>query len=66
MVAQFGSPQGSGVKSSKRSRPAACSTAARMMSAVLSRTSAGRLAFERSGLLLPKHRLEARRRGHAE
>ena len=38
MVAQFGSPQGSGVKSSKRSRPAACSTAPRMMSAVLSRS----------------------------
>src|SRR5438093_4365840 len=37
MVAQFGSPHGSGVKSSKRNCPRDCPTAARMMSAVLRR-----------------------------
>src|SRR5438876_8997815 len=35
MVAQFGSPHGSGVKSSKRNWPPDWATAARMMSAVL-------------------------------
>src|SRR5207249_10657418 len=37
MVAQFGSPQGKGVKSSNRNLPWDCSTEARMMSAVFSR-----------------------------
>src|ERR1700733_14759431 len=50
MVAQLGSPQGSGVKSSKRNRPLDWLTAASRTSAVFNGSVTGPGALERAGM----------------